>query len=111
MRKKLTDAQRRWKKKQSWDKILNGKRRPGAVRGSVNEWRKAFNLRMQLGMEQIGINSDVILDYFGLKEGYTAQDLKKARKKKIFNVHPDRGGTHQEVLECNELYEELLRRL
>ena len=111
MRTKLTDEERVQRKKASWDKILNGQRRPGAVPGSVSDWRKAFNLRVGLGIGNLNVNSDAILDYFGLETGYSEQELKKARKKKMFNVHPDRGGTHQEVLECNELYEELLKRL
>ena len=111
MRTKLTDEERKQRKKDSWDKILNGQRRPGAVPGSVEGWRKAFNLRVGLGIGNLNVNSDAILDYFGLEAGYGEQELKKARKKKMFNVHPDRGGTHQEVLECTELYEELLKRL
>ena len=37
----------------------------------------------------------------GLQFGFTSDDLNEAWKKEIFNVHPDRGGTHEAARDAN----------
>lgn len=34
---------------------------------------------------------------FGLEKGYSLKDLHKARNKLSLSLHPDRGGSHDEV--------------
>jgi len=96
----------------SWDKILNGQRRPGStVRGNRESWQRAFRIRMMLDGELVSPKDNFVLSYFSLKEGFSEIELKKAWKRKMFEVHPDRGGSHDETLECNRLYEELLKQI
>jgi len=107
-RKTLTAEERQARKKAKWDSILHGKRRVGTTeRGNRESWQKAFRIRMLLETELVTPKDNFVLNYFNLKEGFSYDELKKAWRKKIFNIHPDRGGSHEEVLECNRLYKEL----
>jgi hypothetical protein len=96
------------KRKGNWDRILNGQRRPGVTaRGSRESWQRAFRIRMMLEGNYVSPKDNFVLSYFGLSEGFSLAELKKAWRKKMFEVHPDRGGSNEEVHECNRLYEEL----
>ena len=102
---KLSPEERR---KKNWARILEGQRRPGSTeRGSKESWQRVFRIRMLLAGEFVSVNDSFVIDYFKLKKGFTFAELKKAYKKKVFEVHPDRGGTHEEVVECNRLFNEL----
>ena len=83
------------------DAILN-QRRPYAV-PTVDEVIEEARQRFA---GSIATRVDAVA-YFHLHDGWTADDLKRAFKQKIFDVHPDRGGSEEEARRCVAMYEAL----
>lgn len=48
------------------------------------------------------------LNFFGLNDNYTKEELKRAYKKKIKEFHPDNGGTNEDFQRVTNLYKSLL---
>lgn len=48
------------------------------------------------------------LSYFGLGNNYSNEELRKAYKNKLKKVHPDAGGTEEEFLKAQKLYERII---
>ena len=100
MRRILTDEERDARRKARVAAVLN-QRRPYAV-PTADEWVDEFRRRFGNGdaMGLVGGRAEAFA-YFGLDaETATATRIKTAFRRKIFDVHPDRGGSEEEARRC-----------
>lgn len=98
----LTPAERATRKRAQWDAILNQSRPYAVPRVDevVEEFRRRFASAARPGMDAQSARS-----YFGLSPGFDRTALRRAFRARIFEVHPDRGGSADEARRCVVLYE------
>lgn len=109
MRVRLTDAERAAKRKERWARIVNQPKSVLGVGGDAEDWRAAFRARFGVGATTAaGVTGNEAELYFELPAGYSADDVRRAFKRRMRIVHPDVGGNVDEARRCIELYD-LLR--
>lgn len=103
MRKKLTDEEREFKRKERNRKLLNSyKVYDDGIRGSTENWKKVADILW--GHDQHTENFRT-LGIYSLPS--TEDELKKIWKKSIVENHPDRGGDASMASKINEAYDSL----
>ncbi len=103
--KRLTPEEKEQRRKEKNKKLFASYRHTtDGIRGNREQWRNQAKAIA-------GDTSFTLLLILGLTSLPDKEGLEKDWKKKLREVHPDLGGSHEETVKVNNAYEELCKRV